>query len=258
MRAVTANRLLWWIVLGMGVVAVLALVSGDPEGRELFGGFVFLALVVGGMSWLTYRYRITPRRASFQGQAAAAGLRAQTGDPLGLLELPFALFRRSGSVRDLENTASGTRNGTHTIVADYWFASSSDPGRDDYERYTCVLTDTPTWWPNLSVVPERLPSRVRSTFAMPDIEMELEEFNRRFEVRSADRRFANAFLDGRMMGWLLEQVPGTGFEVLDRRLMVFRRRVPSSLDDVERALALHDGFIECVPRVLRTERPAGA
>ena len=258
MRAATANRLLLWIVLGMGAAAVLALVSGDPEGRELFGGFVFVALVVGGMSWLAYRYRIAPRRALFEGQAAAAGLRAQPGDPLGLLALPFALFRRTGSVRDVENTASGTRNGTPTVVADYWFATSSDPQRDDYQRYTCVLTATPAGWENLSVLPERLPSRIRSTFALPDIELELEEFNRRFEVGSADRRFATALLDARMMAWLLQQEPGIGFEVLDGRLMVFRPRATTSLDDVARALALHDGLLERIPRILRTDRPKGA
>ncbi len=46
---------------------------------------------------------------------------------------------------------------------------------------------------------------------MPDIRTESEEFNRRFEVRSSDRRFALAFVDARMMRWLLDQPPGNRF-----------------------------------------------
>jgi len=88
------------------------------------------------------------------------------------------------------------------------------------------------------------------------------------EVHADDRRFASAFVDARMMAWLLEQVPGMGFEVLGGRLMVFRPRVTTSVDDVSRALELFEGLTERVPRVVpslfpgvpprpdrRTERP---
>ncbi len=85
------------------------------------------------------------------------------------------------------------------------------PEYDDCERYTCVLSRAPGDWSNLSVVPERIASRLRSAVALPDIGTEFGEFNRRFEVRSNDRRFASAFLDARMMAWLVEQPPGAGF-----------------------------------------------
>jgi hypothetical protein len=39
---------------------------------------------------------------------------------------------------------------------------------------------------------------------------------------------------------------------------VFRPRATTSLDDVARALALHDGLLERIPRILRTDRPEGA
>ena len=83
---------------------------------------------------------------------------------------------------------------------------------------------------------------------LSDLRTESEEFNRRFDVRAADRRFANALLDQRMMAWLLEQAPDSGFEIVDGRLMVFRARVTASLDDVARALELADGFSQRVPR----------
>lgn len=251
MRASTVTRLLIGAIVFMGVTALLALVEGDPEARELVGGFFLVAVTIGGLLWLSQRYRVGPRRASFQDQARRAGLRAEPGDPFALLDSPFALFGRMASVRDIENTATGTRNGAWTIVVDYWYAPTSDPQLDDYLRYTCVLTDTPAWWPDLSIVPESLVSRLRSAFAMPDIRTESEAFNRRFEVLSGDPRFANAFLDARMMEWLLGIEPGVGLEICGARLMSFRPRDTTSLDDVAGALELHDALSQRVPSVVR-------
>jgi hypothetical protein len=251
MRAGTADRIIWWIVGIVGLSAVVALVRGDPQGRELFGGFLFVALVFGGLRWLSQRYRVGPRRESFEDQARRAGLRAEAGDPYRLLDAPFALFGRAASVREIENTASGIRGGEQVVIADYWYAPSSDPQRDDYRRYTCVQTETPTWWTDVSVIPRGLADVLRSIVPLPDLRTESEEFNRRFDVRAADRRFANALLDQRMMAWLLERAPDCGFEIVAGRLMVFRARVTTSLDDVARALELADGFAQHVPSVVR-------
>lgn len=201
------------------------------------------------LGYLGYRYRVLPRRGSFDDQARGAGLAWQPGDPLGLLDTPFALFRRGAGVREIENTASGAHGGVHVIVADHWYAASSDPSLDDHERFTCVLSASPREWPDLAVVPEGLASRIAS-WAVPDIGTESDEFNRRFQVRSRDRRFASAFLDQRLMRWMLEQLPGVGFEVLDGRAIVFRPRITTSVDDVARALETFDGFRGRIPRVV--------
>jgi hypothetical protein len=252
MRAATANRLLLWIVAVMGLSALLAVVRGDPEGRELFGGFLFVAFVFGGLWWLSQRYRVRPRRESFEDQARLVGLRAEAGDPFGLLNVPFALFGRAASVRDIENTASGIRGGASVIVADYWYAPSSDPQLDDYRRYTCVVKETPQWWTDVAVIPKGLVELLRSALPLGGLETESDEFNRRFEVRASDRRFANALLDQRMMAWLLDQPVEVGFEIVPARVLVFRRRATTSLDDVGLALELTDGFEQRVPSFVRT------
>ena len=54
-------------------------------------------------------------------------------------------------------------------------------------------------WSDLTVVPERLVSRLRDAIGVPQINMELEEFNRAFQIRAGDARFASAFVDARMM-----------------------------------------------------------
>ena len=136
------------------------------------------------------------------------------------------------------------------MIADYWFAPTAAEQVDDYERYTCVIGPSMAGWSDLTVVPERLVSRLRDAIGVPQINMELEEFNRAFQIRAGDARFASAFVDARMMGWLLERSPGVGFEVSGTRVMVFRRRATASLDDVADSLALYDDFVEHIPRVV--------
>ena len=176
----------------------------------------------------------------------------QAGDPFGLLDLPFTLFHWAGSVRQIENTATGSHDGHEIVIADYWFAPTAAQRYDDYERYTCVIGPSMAGWSDLTVVPERLVSRLRDAIALPRNDTELEEFNRAFQIRSADARFASAFVDARVMAWLLEQGPGVGFEIAAGRVMVFRRRATVSLDDVADSLALYDAFIERVPTVVAT------
>lgn len=255
MKASTAQRTLWWIVGGMTAILLLMALGGDAEAGRIARQLVGVAVVLGFFSWVGYRYRVLPRRQSFDGQARELGLRPQGGDAMRQLDRPFVLFRWAASVREVENTATGERNGTDIVVVDYWFTPSSDPQRDDYLHYTCVLTRTPPEWSDLSVVPERIASKIRDLLAMPGIGTESIEFDRRFEVRASDRRFASAFLDARMMAWLLEQLPGIGFEILDGWLMVFRPRQTTSLDDLARTLELFDAFMARIPRVVFPSRP---
>ena len=49
---------------------------------------------------------------------------------------------------------------------------------------------------------------------------ESDEFARRFRIRTEDRLFSTAFLDQRMLAWILEQSPGWTFEVGGRWAMV--------------------------------------
>jgi hypothetical protein len=249
-KATTAQRMLIGIGVFLGVGLLLMLAKGDPGAGETARQLLAAAVFVGGMFWLGYRFRVLPRRESFRDQADALAFRADPGDPLGLLDIPFTLFRWTGSVRAIENTAVGRHRGRDVAIADYWFSPTSAAERDDYERYTCVVSAVPEGWSDLLVVPERFGSRLLNSIGIRDIETESEAFNRTFQVRAADRRFASAFVDARLMEWLLGQEPGVGFEVLDGRVLVFRQRATISVDDVSATLALFDAFTDRIPRVV--------
>lgn len=255
MRPATGLRILVGVGAVWALTVLVMLASGDPETGGLFAQLLAVSATVGGLAWAAYRFRILPRRGSFEGQAEQAGLRAEAGDPLGLLRQPFALFRRPASARDLENTAWGRRHGREIVIADYWFAPTSNTTRDDYQRFVCVIDAPRPEWPSISVAPTGLPSIVRDAVSLDDVDLESERFNRAFEVRTTDRAFASALLDARMMEWLLLQPPGAGFEVVAGKLMVFGPRLQASIDDLHRALRRFDGFLDHLPPVLSSLFP---
>ena len=133
------------------------------------------------------------------------------------------------------------------MIADYWFAPTAAQ-QVTTTAITCVIGPATAGWSDLTVVPERLVSRLRDAIGLPQIDTELEEFNRAFQIRAADARFASAFVDARMMAWLLEQGTGVGFEIVGGRVMVFRRRATVGLDDVADSLALYDAFLGTYPQ----------
>ena len=255
MRPATVVRILAGIGVVWALTGIVMLASGDPEAGDVFAQLVAVSLLAGGLAWAAYRFRILPRRGSFEEQAKRAGLRAGPGDPLGLLRHPFALFARPASARDVENTAWGRWHGRETVVADYWYAPTSDAARDDYRRFVCVIDAPRTSWPDISVMPRNLASVVKDALGLDDVDLESERFNRAFEVRTSDRRFASALLDARMIEWLLLQAPGIGFDVVAGRLMVFEPRRAPSIDDVDRALRRFDGLLTHVPAVLSSLFP---
>ncbi len=84
---------------------------------------------------------------------------------------------------------------------------------------------------------------------------ESDEFARRFRIRTEDRLFATAFLDQRMLAWILEQVPGWTLEVGGRWAMVSYTDLgdasgPGAAVDVLR------GFRARFPRVAASLRSA--
>ena len=253
MRRSTAVRIAAIVGVAWAATLVLMLARGDPQANDLARGFVGLSALAGAIAWATYRFRVLPRRESFEGQARDADLHAAPGDPRGLLGSGFSLFRRPASARELENTAWGRWRGREVVVADYWYAPGTNTTREDEQRFMCVVDETRPEWPDLAVVPAGAGAALKDAVGLGGPDTESERFNRAFDVRASDRRFASAMLDARMMRWLLVQAPGVGFEILGGRLMVFEPRMRSSVDDVARVLERYDAFLEQVPRVVRPQ-----
>jgi hypothetical protein len=256
MRPATAGKIAAAVGIAWGATALFMLVSGDPRAPGLIRQLFAISILTGGIAWLSYRFRVLPRRGSFEDQAKEAGLRAQAGDPFGMLASPFELFHRAASARAVENSAWGIHRGREVVVTDYWYAPDSNPSRDDVRRFVGVIETARPGWPDIAVEPTDGASVLRAALGQGDVDLESERFNRAFEVRAADRGFASALLDARMMEWLLLEPPGVGFEVAAGRLMVFGPRDRASLDDLAEGLRRSDAFLDRVPTVVSSLFPA--
>ena len=246
------------VAIGIGVFLVFGLLSalatGDTAGARDIAGAVVALAAIGGLAALARRIRTEPRRDATQDAARDLGLGFAARDVFGLIDLPFPLFQRVVTVRGLDNVMFGTWRGSDVKVFEYWYARSSDPSIDDYERFSCLMTPIPSHWPDLQITPETLVTRAVGRLTTQEIDMESESFNRAFTVRSADRRFARALLDAQMMRWLLDLGGRWGFEIVGGTLLCYRspRLEPWTLEPF-----LESGmdFVDRIPNVVRSLFP---
>ncbi|HEV8682684.1 MAG TPA: hypothetical protein VGS09_07910 [Actinomycetota bacterium] len=189
-----------------------------------FLGFIVLAIAAVSLSL----YLQAKRRQEFFAFAQGFGFEYSRRDPFGLLELPFHLFTR-GDGRGIENVLWGQWKGQPVKVCDYWYyeehRDSEGRTRRTYHRFNCAALEVDAAFPPIVVGREGLFSRLADHLGFRDIEFESEEFNRRFQVRSGDRRFAYELVDARMMRWLLALERSVSFEVVGRWILAYHGRV---------------------------------
>jgi hypothetical protein len=93
------------------------------------------------------------------------------------------------------------------------------------------------------------------------LQLESDEFDKRFVVRAKDRRSAVMLLDPGMMRWLLDCDHVSFVMVGDRVLASINRATepshnPSEPVEFELLFKFWDGFLARVPPILRSEYPA--
>lgn len=248
MKVGTSRRILTVLAaVFLGGIVLLAL-GGDVEARRELPAQLAAWATIGAVFFAGYWFKVRPRRELHRAEAAQLRLTSAPGDPLRMLDRGFALLGQVASAKDVENTSWGTWRGLDVVVFDYWFARSSDPERADQESFTCAATSVPPTWPDLAVVPRSAAGRLAHGLGLRGVELELERFNRAFEVRSADPRFATALLDAPMIDWLLGLPTGTGFELRETTLLAVVPR--PAFDVVPFALQALQAFRDRIPPVV--------
>lgn len=226
--------------------------SGFGSGPVLLFVVGLVAVVVVG--YLGYRAK-QQRILGFQALARAHGLTYETGDD-GLLSLPFALFS-AGDRRGVENVLRGRFEEADLVLFDYWYeVSTTDAqGRTSTSTSTfdCVTSTYGASGPRLSIAEENVLTRLADALAMDDMRFGSDTFNDAFNVKGDDQRFATAFIDARMMEWLLAHGRGLAFEVAGDRLLVTHRRV--AVDEIPGLLSTAAAFVAQIPRVVASLYP---
>lgn len=224
------------------MLAVPIAITGSSEDRRTVLGVIFAAGAIALLFWAKRTIVTDPRRRAIEAEGRRLGLAFSASDRTGIASLPYDLLAHPATLREVDNVLRGTWEGTEVLVFEFRRAN------DETEwRYTCVMRPVPTGWPWLLLKPETPLTRVARDAGLRDVELESERFNRSFEVRSSDRRFATAVLEPRMMEWLMELSPRYGFEIRDGWLLAFTTQVqPWEIDLVLRTGA---EFLDRVPSV---------
>lgn len=223
-----------------------------PTGFIVFAAIIAVGLVFG--SW----YLKKKRREEIAAVATRLGLQYDSGDPFSLDErLPHHLFSL-GDGRGCENVMWGTWEGLSCSEFDYWYyteSSSSNGGNTrSYHRFSCLTVRVPVQCAPLIVTGENLFTRLADGLGFHDIEFELEEFNRAWQVSCPDRKFANDFVDQRMMAWLMHAGTGWSFELAGPIAVIYCGKVkPREIPVLFRCAKQ---FLERIPAVVSALYPA--
>jgi hypothetical protein len=212
--------------------------------------FALVIAAVAGIAYLAY-WQKKQRRLGFALVARQLGLTYTQDDPYGLLGAPFEMFQK-GDGRGVENVIAGTWQGDEVRAFDYWYYEESSDGQGHtsrtYHRFDCAILPMGAACPHLLIGEETFFTRLAGALSFHDIEFENEGFNRAFNVKCEDRKFANDVVDSRMIDWLVANGENAKFEVTGSgALVAIERCDPRELVGL---LGLARGFVDHVPKVV--------
>jgi hypothetical protein len=232
---------LGFVVLTVSVIAPAF--SGEPGG--------LIVAIAGIVAFLLIRRAARDRRRhALAGLAAANGMSFWRADPRAELVTGFPGFSQGDGQR-FENVIDGEWKGLRVMAADYsYFVVKGVWAGWQMKRWyrlSAVVAYLDVDVPTVTIAEEQVVDRL----GRPDLDFELEAFNRRYRVESQDRQFAFKLIDARMMRWLMQLGPGHGLELVGNRALLYRPCVsPADAAGLfDNALAFQDR----IPRVGRTE-----
>lgn len=206
---------------------------------------VVVALALGGFWWRRRGAAARQRRLMLLCQHAGLDFAPFDLSP-DTAWLPFPMFGRPRS--GTEDVVWERRRGTAIRAFDFWYEDPA-PDRPVAPRrwVTCAVVPLPASAPRLRIAQRDLADDVRDVLVLPEMRLELEEFNRRFIVEAEDERFAIAFLEQRMMEALLALPDGVTAELNEDVLLLSAPRLPA-----EQVLVLYDAAVAIHRRIPRS------
>ena len=215
--------------------------------------FVIAGLVTAAL-WYLQTLAMAKRRRRMSEVAASHGLAFSAKDPFRMVvTLPLDFFDHGHSRKVSNVMYARTPDGRDVRAFDYEYTTGSRKNRHVY-YHSCGLISTGAEWPRLTLAPEGFFERVTDVIGGAGIQFESEEFNRTWEVRSADPRFAAAMIDPEMMLFLMEKAEGARVEVHGPWILFAGERLePEQLPQV---LASAEAFRSGIPPVVWSLYPS--
>jgi Protein of unknown function (DUF3137) len=150
-----------------------------------------------------------------------------------------------GRQRQARNVISGTLGQTPAsypfVAFDYSYVTDHGDGQghrvSTTHRFVICAVLLPTYLPALQVTPETMLTRVGAGLGGDDIELESEDFNRRFRVQCPDPKFASDVLTPRTMQALLAR-PAVHFRFEGKDVLCWENGTLSPAGLLERTSTL--------------------
>ena len=134
------------------------------------------------------------------------------------------------------------------VAFDYQYTTTSGTGEDrksTTHNWSVLAVSLGVVMPDLSVQPEGMFGRMVGRLTNTDIELESEDFNRAFTVRSPSRKFAFNVLHPQMIEMLM-QWPDLGWR-FERDSMLVVRTGSHSIAEIDAKLQVMDAIVDQIP-----------
>ena len=217
-------------------------------------GGLFAAVVVGiAIAALVIPWVLAQRRRDDLSVVAAQhGLEYSPSDPFGCTRVAFPLFRK-GDGRTAENVMWREQEDGLALRGfdfSYYDETHDQTGAvsRSYKHFSCVMAQVDGAWPEVAISREGILEKALGLIGMGDIELESDEFNRRFSLRSPDRRFAITLVDARMIDFLLSTDARFAFFVKGRWVLLATDPVAPAL--LPALMRVGEAFVQHIPRVV--------
>lgn len=166
-----------------------------------------------------------------------------------------------GDRRRARNVLTGEESGRPFTAFDYSYETHSTDSKGNRttstHRYGVVVVPLPGALGTVEVTPEGMFSRAAGAVGLvSDIDLESEEFNRRFRVRASDRKLASDVLPPRTMHFLVSVRP-EAWRVQDRHILSWH---DGRLDPAEvvRTCAVLSRVVDGIPSFVWKDAGPGA
>lgn len=172
------------------------------------GPLLPVLLVAGGIAVVAVGFVLERKRRDRLLQFAVNRGWSYTGEDPSLVDRwPGEPFGR-GDHRRARDVLTGTESGRPFTAFEYSYQTHSSDSKGNRSttthRWTVVVVPMPGWLGTVQVAPESVLDRVAGAVGLvQDIELESEDFNRRFRVSASSPRLASDILTPRTMQYLL-------------------------------------------------------
>jgi hypothetical protein len=214
--------------------------------------WVLLALLVVGIFVAFNLYLQYQRQQMWRQLADRYSLRYRSEDPFDLpSRYRFALFDQ-GHAKKACNCLDGTYEKVPVILFDYEYTTGSGKNRTTH-YVSALLAELEIDCPYLIIRPESVLDRFAAFFGFDDINFEYDEFNRAFNVKGDDKKFAYDICHAEMMELLLQNRTMT-WEMRGQHVLLYSWAMGNfDPQKVAVCLRLMTGFVARIPGYLRNE-----